>query len=107
MTGGFTSAPDSFLFSFCNPEEIPPFKAPLKDRYFKYALYRFLQCRPTLGGGRDFTIANDANLNNDSYSKFDHTDRAPENYHGKTPKKNLLTGNKNFSPSEVEVLFQP
>lgn len=103
--GGYISAPGSFLFSFRNPEELPPFKAPLKNQDTQYALCRYTTSGPSFGGGLDLFVASNANANSLSSSNFGYSYQPPLKYTGRTPKHDLLTGGKHFTPSEVEVLF--
>lgn len=106
FTAGYAFAPGSFLFSFRNNENIPPFKSSLKDDQTPHAIYRHSTHGPVFGGGHDVHIGDKAAYRSNSYINFGHTYRLPSGYtdhhHNKA---SLLAGSKYFTPSEVEVFY--
>ena len=48
--GGHKQAPGSFMFSLRNKENLPPFKAPLKDENTPHAIYAHHDYGPIFGG---------------------------------------------------------
>ena len=105
LTGGWSSASGSFLFSLRNKDNFPPFKAPLKNQNDGHAIYRLSRNGPTFGSGHDLRIANNARSNTNSYTNFGYTYQAPSGYtYGQTNTPSLLAGSYCFTPSEVEVL---
>ena len=106
LAGGYTSASGSFLFSLRNKDNLPPFKAPLKNQNDVRAIYCNSGYGPTFGVGHDLHIANDASSNTNSGTHFGSTYQAPSGYtEGQTNTKSLLAGSYGFTPSEVEVLY--
>ena len=106
FTGGYGSAPGSFLFSLRNKDDLPPFKAPLKYQNHGNALYCYSTYAPTFGGGHDLHIANDAKSNTKSYTHLGYSYRVPSGYtYGQANTQSLLAGSYHFTPSEVEVLY--
>ena len=102
---GFALAPGSFLFSFLNNDDLPPFKSPLKDDITEYAIWRSNDCGPTFGNGYDMRVPPDANSYN-SYANLGGAYQLPQGYTYASPEaQSLLTGSLTFSPSEVEVLY--
>ncbi len=101
LTGGYIAAPGSFLFSLRNNDDLPPFKAPLKnDQNALYAIYRTSGYGPTFGAGHDLRISSS------SYADFGHTYQSPSGYiYGGSKTQSLLAGSKKFIPAEVEVLY--
>ena len=103
--GYYKSAPGSFLFSLRNKDNLPPFKAPLKDQNHGNAIYCWSGHGP-LFGPNELYIANDAKSNTNSRTHFGHTYQAPSGYtHDQTNTSSLLAGSYLFTPSEVEVLY--
>jgi hypothetical protein len=101
ITGsGYKQAPGSFIFSLRNKENLPPFKAPLKDQNTPYAIYTGNSYGPTFGAGHDISISNDASSNTNSYTAFNNYYQAPS---GVSSTSTILAGTYNFQPSEVEV----
>ena len=100
ITGsGSKQAPGSFIFSLRNKENLPPFKASLKNQNTPYAIYTYNSYGPTFGFGHDIYISNDAASNTNSYAIFD-SYQAPS---GVSNANTILAGTRNFQPSEVEV----
>jgi hypothetical protein len=100
ITGsGYKQAPGSFIFSLRNKENLPPFKAPLKDQNTQYAIYAGNSYGPTFGNGLDIYISNDAASNANSLAFF-YSYQAPS---GVSNANTILAGTQNFQPSEVEV----
>jgi hypothetical protein len=101
----FTSAPGSFLFSLRNHDNLPPFKAPLKDENSWHAIFRESEDGPTFGENFDLYIANNAKSNAQSFTKFGGTYQAPSGYtYKQLNTQSLLAGSFAFTPSEIEVL---
>jgi hypothetical protein len=106
FTGGYRSAPGSFLFSLRNKDNLPSFKTPLKSVDSGHALYCHSTHAPTFGGGYDLYIVNDAKSNTNSYTNFGWAYQAPSGYtYGQANTRSLLAGSYHFTPSEVEVLY--
>jgi hypothetical protein len=101
ITGsGYKQAPGSFIFSLRNKENLPPFKAPLKDQNIGRAIYTYNIQGPTFGNGNDIYISNDAASNTGSYTNFNDGYQAPS---GVSDARTILAGTKSFQPSEIEV----
>jgi hypothetical protein len=98
--GGYKQAPGSFIFSLRNKENLPPFKAPLKDQNTPYAIRTTNSTGPAFGGGHDMFISNDSASNNRSYTNFNRYYQAPS---GVSNALTILAGTHNFQPSEIEV----
>ena len=104
LTDGWSSAPGSFLFSLRNNDDLPPFKAPLKDENDGYAIWRHRGYGPLFGAGHDLYIV--SNAKSSTYSRLGRTYQAPPGYtHGQANTNSLLAGSYTFTPSEVEVLY--
>jgi hypothetical protein len=101
FTAGYTSAPGSFMFSLRINDDLPPFKAPLKDENSGNAIYRDNRFGPIFGGGHDLYIADHAALSK-SYTNFGDTYQPPS---GPTDTGSLLGWSYYFIPSEIEVLY--
>ncbi len=93
-------AAGSFIFSLRNKENLPPFKAPLKDQNDGQAIYGGSNYGPAFGGGHDLLIFGNATANILSYTKLGTTYQAPS---GVSDRFTILAGTYYFSPSEVEV----
>jgi hypothetical protein len=93
-------APGSFIFSLRNKENLPPFKAPLKDQNYPYGIYTRNSYGPTFGGGYEIYISNNAASNTKSYTDFNNGYQAPS---GVSDTIIILAGTQLFQPSEVEV----
>ena len=88
------------MFSLRNNDDLPPFKAPLKDENSGNAIYRNNWVGPTFG--HDLYIVNHAVSNQVSYTNFGDTYQPPS---GPTNTESLLAGTYSFIPSEIEVLY--
>ena len=86
----------SFIFSLKNKDNVPPFKAPVKNH--QHAIFTNLGYGPTFGGGHDLHISNDSHTNQNSYTNFGHTYQPPQT-------KSLLAESYYFTPTEIEVFF--
>ena len=93
-------APGSFIFSLRNKENLPPFKAPLRNQNYNCAIYTYPAYGPIFGSGHDFYISNNAASNTYSYSNFGSAYQPPS---GVSDRSTILAGTYNFFPSEVEV----
>ena len=94
-------APGSFIFSLRNKENLPPFKAPLKDQNDGHAIHP----KPSYGpifGGHDIEISDNAASNTRSYTSFGYNYQSPS---GVSDPYTILAGTKYFSPTEVEVFY--
>ena len=91
-------APGSFLFSLRNGDDLPPFKAPLKNTNDQYAIHCYADYGPTFGGGYDLEIR----IGKQSSSYFDYSYQAPNITANKS---SLLAGSEKFAPEEIEVLY--
>ncbi len=102
MTGSriIKKDPGSFIFSLRNKENLPPFKAPLKDQNDKYAIYADPIYGPIFGKGWDLGILDNAASNDQSHTKFGQSYQPPS---GVSDSYTILAGKTYFSPSEVEV----
>jgi hypothetical protein len=101
ITGsGYKQAPGSFIFSLRNKENLPPFKAPLKDQNTPYAIRALISYGPIFGAGYDIYISNDAGSNTGSGTTFNHNYKAPS---GVSDASTILAGTNKFQPSEIEV----
>ena len=104
--GGYSSSPNSFLFSLTNIFGTEPIKFPLKDNNSAYSIYNDSSYGPTFGNGYDLNIQNNF-LNNNIRFYF------PYAYQDTLGKGNsIFTGNINdnnldnykyFKIKEVEV----
>ncbi len=100
LTGGYIAAPGSFLFSLRNNDDLPPFKAPLKNEITLYGIYRTGGYGPTFGAGHDLRISSS------SFTNFGHAYQSPSGYvYGGSKTHSLLAGSYYFEPAEVEVLY--
>jgi len=68
------------------------------------AIYIHATYGPTFGNGWDIHIANNANSNNNSYSKFGEYNDYPVPS-GVQDRYTILAGTTYFSPDEVEVFY--
>jgi hypothetical protein len=96
ITGSYQykQAPGSFIFSLRNKENLPPFKASLKDQNTQNAIFTYNSYGPTFGNGHDIHISNDAG------STHFYCYQAPS---GVSNANTILAGTQYFQPSEVEV----
>jgi hypothetical protein len=98
LTGGYASAPGSFIFSLRNKQDLAPFKAPLKSENAGQAIYRSSAYGPTFGKDHDLKIAGDAASNTNSFTNLGQTYQLPPGY-------NQINTRYYFTPSEIEVLY--
>ncbi len=100
LTDGYAAAPESFMFSLRNNDDLPPFKSPLKDENTRYAIYRYSSYGPTFGTGFDLWISST------SYSNFGFSYQLPSGYaYSDSKTRILLAGSYYITPAEVEVLY--
>ena len=89
---------NSFLFSFVNPSGLPPTKMSLIVGQEEKAIYSKNGYGPVFGSGYDLYIASSPHSNNCS-SSLNTTYQCPAGQDTTT----FLTGNQNFTVSEMEV----
>jgi hypothetical protein len=98
------AAPGSFLFSLGNNDDLPPFKAPLKDENSSSAIFQLPGDGPIFGQGNDLMISITGSTRK-SFTYFGVTYQAPPGYAiGEAKTQSLLAGSYEFTPTEVEVL---
>ena len=105
ITGfSYKKAPGSFIFSLRNEENLPPFKAPLKNENDKQAIYTSHDCGPVFGNvDHDLYISDYvANSNTYSHTNFGITYQPPPGFRDK---HTILAGTYYFNPLEVEVFY--
>lgn len=95
---GHRRAQNAFLFSLVNPSGLPPTKMALTAGQEGYAMYCGSIYGPVFGSGNDLYIANAPN-SNDCLVNLNNTYQCPAGQNEKT----FLTGNRNFTISELEV----
>jgi hypothetical protein len=94
-------APGSFIFSLRNKENLPPFKAPLKDQNTGKAIYAGTdRYGPVFGSGCDILIYDNAASNTVSKTYFNASYQPPS---GVSNARTILAGRYQFQPSEIEV----
>jgi hypothetical protein len=98
---GWKQAPGSFIFALRNKENLPPFKAPLKDQDDPYAISARTRAGPIFGKRHDIHIYSDAGSNTNSHTNFNQSYQAPS---GVSDASTILAGTQYFQPSEIEVL---
>jgi len=96
-SGGYKSAPDSFIFTLTNIHGTEPTKFPNSNT--SYSIFDNSSYGPTFGGGHDICIK----YNNSPYSNFSHS---YQDILGKG--KSIFTGdinnsNSKFNLKEIEV----
>jgi hypothetical protein len=77
----YKKAPGSFIFSLRNKENLPPFKAPLKDQNDVWAIRCY---GPTFGLVYDLRISNNAASNSNSVTNFGYTYQPPSGVSDRT-----------------------
>jgi len=95
-TGNYYKDSSAFLFTIVNPHNLPPTKYPISN---SSAVYCGSSYGPTFGGGHDICIANNANMNNSSYTSF------PSSFLDTTGKGNTTFTSNNFTVTEIEVFL--
>ena len=103
---GYKQDKIAFLFSLVNDynkplklKNINQFSQHLEDK----EIYSHSNCGPTFGGGHDFFISSDSNINEDSFSNLGHTYKYPILSDESYDPKSILAGSNHFSTSEIEV----
>lgn len=97
-SGAYRRAPDSFLFSLVNPNSLEPTVMSLIPGKEESAIYCHTSYGPTFGAGYDLRIVNAPNANNCT-TNLNNCYQMPEGQNAAT----FLTGNQNFTISEIEV----
>jgi hypothetical protein len=96
-------APGSFIFSLRNKENLPPFKAPLKNQNDGNAIYAYPSYGPIFGNsGTIYIYDNAASNTNSQAGNFGSSYQSPS---GVNDRSTILAGTTSFSPSEVEVFY--
>jgi hypothetical protein len=98
----YKQARGSFIFSLRNKENLPPFKAPLKNQNDGHAVYAGLICGPAFEEDFGLYISYNADLNIYSYTNFGHSYQPPS---GDNDHDTILAGTCKFSPSDVGVFY--
>ena len=98
---GYTNK--SFIFSLRNNEGLAPFKSMVVRpdlAIFRYSIYG-----PTFGGGHDIYISDNANTNQNSYTRFGRRGSytVPS---GVKDAYTILPGTEKFSPDDWEVFYR-
>lgn len=92
--GGYINSERSFLFALCSSQ--PNFQIAKYDVIKKpYSICYHKDCGPIFGAGADLLIANNCNINTDSYCNI------PHSYDG--PNASSLFGDYNFMVQDYEV----
>ena len=81
---------------------LAPFKSMVKEARSSNAIYSYSSYGPTFGWGHDIYIADNANQNTYSFTKFGTSYSPPD---GVTDLHTILAGAYYFSPNEVEVFY--
>ena len=107
MTGWYTSAPGSFMYSLRNYDGLGPFKVMQLDENDERAIYRHGNYGPTFGWGHDLGfIADNTGSITLSVTNFGSSYNLPPGYtFEQNNTRSLLAGSYHFTPSEVEVLY--
>ena len=92
------------MFSLRNNDDLPPFKAPLKDENDVKAMYRFVSQGPVFGAGHDFHATVNTRTTTSSRTNFGSSYKLPAGYTYHSGGA-LLAGSRFFALSEVEVLY--
>ena len=91
------------MFSLRNKENLPHFKAPLRNENSAMAIVACHSCGPSFGGlPSDLDISDNAASNTNSYTYFNFNYEAPP---GVSDAQTILAGTNYFTPSEVEVFY--
>jgi len=111
--GGFTTQswthsgnrkldPAAFIFSYTNKEE-EAVKMSVDESQQQYAIGCYSNYGPCFGGGYDFCIYSDSNVNSSSNSNLGHSYKHPVLGQGTPQAKSFLAGSYQFSTQEIEV----
>lgn len=100
----FKRAPNSFIFSLRNKDNLKPFKAPLKDPYTMEAI-EVGGSGPRFGAGPDLSVLSQQfGSAKSGFTNFGVTYQAPPGYSVGGRKTNqLLAGSFMFTASDIEV----
>jgi hypothetical protein len=105
LTDGYTDAPESFLFSLRNKDNLQSFKAPLKNEDNE-AILRKGDYAPTFGSSGSFQLLICNNARSDARSYTVSARDAGNIYQPPAAySETMLAGSEIFKPSEVEVLY--
>ena len=106
LGSGYKSSNVSFLFSLQNPNNMQPIKCPIINGRNGNAIYCYPSYGASFGGGHDLHIADNANTNQNSYSRLGHTYQPPAGYQqGTQQTQSLFAGSYTFTPTEIEVFY--
>ena len=93
---------NAFLFSLINKDN-QPLKMKIHSNQHQYAIRCNSEYGPTVGGGHDIFIANNANTAMDSYSYLGTTYSHPQYLEGTNEARAFLAGSHKFQLDEIEV----
>ncbi|XP_043284544.1 serine-enriched protein [Venturia canescens] len=96
--GHYISSEKAFLFTLTNNQDVPPTKYDIVKKPF--AICYHPDIGPIFGAGADLLIANNCNVNMESYSNL------PHSYDGEHASSSVLMGDYHFSVIDYEV-FTP
>jgi hypothetical protein len=94
--------PKSFVFSLVNKDD-NPIRMDYDKNRSEYAIFCYSSYGPVFGGGHDFYIANDSNLDKISSSNLSNSFFHPVYSYGSDEAKNFLAGSCLFTVEEIEV----
>ena len=94
------------MYFLRNNDDLQSFKVTLRTEDHAKSLFRGYNYGPTFGYGFDVHISDNAASNTGSYADFGDTYNLPSGYTVHYDNTNaLLAGSRDFTPSEVEVLY--
>ena len=99
-SGGYGTTSKAFIFSLNNKEGLKPFKSNVTIP--GYAIYRRSGYGPAFGYGGNIHIADQANSNANSFTRFGHFYSVPS---GVTDPQTILAGSYYFTPDDWEVFY--
>ena len=98
----YSATSKSFIFSLVDKEGLAPFKSMVKQAESSHAIYSYSSYGPTFGWGHDIYIADNANQNTYSFTKFG-ISYSPTS--GVSDLHTILAGAFYYTPDEVEVFY--
>jgi hypothetical protein len=97
---GYKEDPNAFIFSLINLTHRP---IKMRCTLSAHAIYCSTIHGPVFGGGYDFQIKTNSNLNFDSSSNLGNRYKHPDYAYGSEESKSFLAGSHNFQTVEIEV----